>query len=478
MGRIFLFILCLCLSSSCFFRPNYTRPRIDIPEKWRMSTPEACCFANVRWWEELGDPLLNSYILEALENNNDLKVALATVDQFYGQFRLYYAQLFPQIYGNGSADRQELSLQGNIGLTEKLRLMNNFALLLSCAYELDIWGRLYAASDAALAQYLAQIQARRTVVLTLVSSVAASYLMLRQYDEQLQVAQATLKSFQQSLQLMTDRFLGGAISELPVEQARSEMDSAGIQVKELEIKVAQQENLLSILLGRNPGDIQRGKMLVQLHQPPCVPAGIPSSILEQRPDVMEAELNLIAAHSNVGVAKANFFPVISLTGFYGNESFELNKLFRGSARAWQFGATIAQPIFNGGFYVGQLEIANAREQEALYSYFSTIQTAFKEVDDALIAHTKTLELLEIQKDQVKALEKYLYLAQLEYDNGQVDYLNVLDAQRNLFSSQLNLVESRSAAYLTLIDIYKALGGGWVLEADTIAIEGEDLIEPL
>ena len=219
-------------------------------------------------------------------------------------------------------------------------------------------------------------------------------------------------------------------------------------------------------------------MLVQLHQPPCVPAGIPSSILEQRPDVMEAELNLIAAHSNVGVAKANFFPVISLTGFYGNESFELNKLFRGSARAWQFGATIAQPIFNGGFYVGQLEIANAREQEALYSYFSTIQTAFKEVDDALIAHTKTLELLEIQKDQVKALEKYLYLAQLEYDNGQVDYLNVLDAQRNLFSSQLNLVESRSAAYLTLIDIYKALGGGWVLEADTIAIEGEDLIEPL
>lgn len=476
MSRIFIFIFCLCLCSSCFFRPNYTRPSVDIPEKWRIPTHEACCLANVRWWEDLGDPILNRYIVEALENNNDLKVALATVDQFYGQFRLYYAQLFPQVSGNGSADRQELSLQGNLGLTEKLRLMNNFTLLLSCAYELDIWGRLYSASDAALAQYLAQIQARRTVVLTLVSSVAASYVMLRQYDEQLQVARATLKSFQQSLQLMTDRFQGGAISELPVEQARSEMDSAGIQVKELEIRVAQQENLLSILLGRNPGDIQRGKMLAQLHQPPCVPAGIPSSILEQRPDVMEAELNLIAAHSNVGVAKASFFPVISLTGFYGNESFELNKLFRGSARAWQFGATIAQPIFNGGFYVGQLEIANAREKEALYSYFSTIQTAFKEVDDALIAHTKTLELLEIQKDQVKALEKYLYLAQLEYDNGQVDYLNVLDAQRNLFSSQLNLVESRSAAYVTLIDIYKALGGGWVLEADTIAIEGEDIID--
>ena len=206
-----------------------------------------------------------------------------------------------------------------------MRLINNFTTLLTCSYELDIWGRLYAASDAALAQYLGQIQSRRTVVLTLVSAVANAYITLRQYDEQLQIARETLKSFQASQQLMTDRFEGGAVSQLPVEQARSETDAAAIQVKELEISVEQQENLLSVLLGRNPGDIKRGKLLEQLTQPPCVPAGLPSDILEQRPDVMQAELNLISAHSNVGVAKANFFPQISLTGFYGNESFSINK---------------------------------------------------------------------------------------------------------------------------------------------------------
>lgn len=469
---VFLFFL---LMTSCIFRPNYTRPEVDVPENWRLPTHEACCLANIRWWLQLGDPTLDQYILEALENNNDLKVAIATVDQFYGQFRLYYSQLFPQFNGSASALRQELSLQANFGLTENMRLINTFTLLLNFAYELDIWGRLYAASDAALAQYLGQIQARRTVVLTLVSAVANSYMLLRQYDEQLIVAKQTLKSFNESLILLTDRFEGGAISQLPVEQARSERDAAAIQVKQLEINVEQQENLLSVLLGRNPGDIQRGKLLDQLTQPPCVPAGLPSDILEQRPDVMQAELNLISAHSNVGVAKANFFPRISLTGFYGNQSFELNKLFSGSARAWQFGANLTQPVFNGGFFVAQLDIANAQEREALFTYYSTIQTAFKEVDNALIAHSKSLELLEIQKDQVKALEKYLYLAQLEYDNGQVDYLNVLDAQRNLFSAQLNLVQAQSTTYTTLIDLYKALGGGWVLEADTIAIEGEDLI---
>lgn len=471
-----LIFLCVFLTSSCIFRPEYTRPDVDVPDSWRLPTNEACCHANICWWEQLGDPILNALIIEALENNNDLHVAIASVDQFYGQFRTVYSQLFPQIYGIGTALRQEVSLQLNPGLLENMRITNNFLALLTCSYEFDIWGRLYAASDAALAEYLAQIQARRTVVLTLVSAVADAYITLRQFDEQLKVAQQTLKSFQESQQLMTDRFIGGAASELPVEQARSETDAAAIQLKELEISVAQQENLLSVLLGRNPGDIKRGKLLEQLHQPPCVPAGLPSDILDQRPDVMQAELNLIAAHSNVGVAKANFFPQISLTGFYGNESLALKKLFRGSALTWQYGGTITEPIFNGGFYVGLLEIANAEEREALHTYYSTIQTAFKEVDDALIAHEKSLELLEVQRDQVEAYARYLYLAELEYDNGQVDYLNVLDAQRNLFSSALNLVQAESYTYTTLIDLYKALGGGWVLEADTIAIEGEDIIK--
>ncbi len=476
MRKIFLIFTLLTLISSCIFRPDYTRPCVDIPDSWRLPANESCGLANIRWWEEFGDPVLNALIVEALEYNNDLRVAMATVNLYYGQFRTVYSQLFPQIFGIGSGFREELSSAANFGLLENMRLISNFTAIITCAYELDVWGRLWAASDSALAQYLAQIQARRTVVLTLVSTVADAYIILRQYDEQLQVARNSLKAFIEAQELMTYRFLGGTSSELPVEQARSETDAAAIQVKELEIKVAQQENLLSVLIGRNPGDIIRGKKLEQLKQPPCVPAGIPSDILEQRPDVMQAELNLIASHSNVGVAKANFFPQISLTGFYGNESFELKTLFTGPAVAWQYGGTITQPVFNGGFYVGLLEIADAQEQQALYSYYSVIQTAFKEVDDALIAHSKSLELLEVQRDQVEAYTKYLYLAQLEYDNGQVDYLNVLDAQRNLFSSQLNLVQANSFTYTTLIGLYKAVGGGWVLEADTIAIEGEDNIE--
>lgn len=474
IGLISIFISALTLSS-CFFRPDYSRPYVDIPDNWRLPTHEACCLANIRWWEQFEDPVLNAFIVEALENNNNLQVAIASVSQFYGQFRVVYSQLFPQINGTATALREELSLQISPGLLENMRLMNNFIALLTCSYEIDIWGRLYAASDAALAQYLAQIQVRRNVVLTLVSAVANAYMTLRQFDEQLRIARETFKSFQASQQLLTDRFLGGAISQLPVEQARSETDAAAIQVKELEIKVAQQENLLSVLLGRNPGDVYRGKLLEQMKMPPCVPAGIPSDILEQRPDVMQAELNLISAHSSVGVAKANFFPQISLTGFYGNESIQLKKLFTGPALTWQIAANANQPIFNGGFYVAQLQIANAIEREALYTYFSAIQNAFKEVDDALIAHSKSLELLAIQKDQVDAYAKYLYLAELEFNNGQVDYLNVLDAQRNLFSSQLNLIEAYSFTYTTLIDLYKALGGGWVIEADTIAIEGEDNI---
>lgn len=478
MRKLALSTVLILMTTSCVFRPNYTRPYVDTPQSWRLPSKEACCYANIRWWEELGDPVLNNLIIEALENNNDLKVAIASVDQYYGQFRVVYSQLFPQINGTASAIRQQNSIATNpLAILDNMKRVNIYTAMLTASFEIDFWGRLSAASDSALALYLAQIQARKTVVLTLVSAVANAYVTLRQYDEQLKVSRETLKSFEVSQLLETDRFLGGAISELPVQQARSETDAAALQVKQLEILVAQQENLLSVLLGRNPDDVERGKALKQLTQPPCVPEGIPSDILEQRPDVMDAELNLIAAHSNVGVAKANFFPQISLTGSYGNQSLALHKLFTGNALTWQYGVNINQPIFNGGYYVAQLDIANAEEREALYRYYSVILNAFKEVNDALIAHSKSLEILEVQRDQVKALTKYLYLAQLEYDNGQVDYLNVLDAQRNLFSAQLDLVEAQAATFLTLIDIYKALGGGWVSEADVIAVEGEDNIQP-
>ncbi|MBS4169539.1 MULTISPECIES: efflux transporter outer membrane subunit [unclassified Neochlamydia] len=470
-GRFFLACIGLLIISSCVFRPNYTRPPVNIPENWRLPMHEACSLANIYWWQQLGDPVLEALIREALKNNYTLQAAMASVEAYHSQFRATNSQLFPQITGDGSALRQGLSAQSNLGLAQNLRLINSFSALLSCAYELDIWGRLGSASDVALAQYLGEIQARRTVILTLVSALANSYITLRQYDEQLQIAQQTLNSFQESLQLMTDQWEEGESSELPIMQASAERDTAASLVKQLEINVAQQENLLCILLGRNPGNIRRGKILEELAQPPSIPAGLPSDVLEQRPDVMQAELNLIAAHANVGVAKANLFPRISLTGYYGNQSFALNTLFKGAACAWQVGTTFSEQIFNGGLYIAQLDQAHAQEKQALFSYYNTIQTAFKEVENALIGHSKSLEVLEIQKDQVQALQKSLALALLAYDNGQVDYLNVLDARRNLLSAQLNLVQARSATYTTFIGVYKALGGGWVQEADTLATEG-------
>ena len=261
---------------------------------------------------------------------------------------------------------------------------------------------------------------------------------------------------------------------MEVRQAEAEAQQALIEVKRLEILIPQTENLLSVLIGSNPESIERGRTLQELEMPPEVPSGLPSGLLEQRPDILQAEQQLIAANARVGEARARLFPQITLTGTYGHQSRELDNLFTGSSRVWQYGANLFQQLFDAGRLLYELEAVKAVRLQALYNYFLIVQTAFRQVNDALIGHEKTLELVKVLKDQVFVLQDYLRLAKLQYNEGETDYLNVLDAERKLFTSQLDFVQAQADSFISLIQLYAALGGGWVVEADSQVVRGDEI----
>jgi multidrug efflux system outer membrane protein len=305
--------------------------------------------------------------------------------------------------------------------------------------------------------------------LTLVSAVAEAYIFLRQLDLELEIALATLESRRESLQIAKYRFEGGVTSEIEVTQAEFAYQDTLGSLKQLERLIPQQENLLSILLGQNPGSILRGKSVYQLTLPKEVPMGLPSDLLERRPDILQAENQLIAANANIGVARAAFFPQISLTGLFGGDSFELKKVFTKGARTWQIGGTLLQQIFTGGALIGQLRVTEAQKEEAVFGYEQTILNAFREVDDALIGHKKAKEEVIVRKAEVDALKEYLHLAWLRYYEGETQYLTVLDAERQLFAAEIQQAETQGDLFTTLVQIYKALGGGWVVDADSTLI---------
>ena len=465
MRRLFPFTLLVILLCSCILHPRYERPCVDIPDSWILQSNEISTLANVDWWKQFNDPVLDCLITEALENNRDLKIAIARVYQYLAQYRIVRANLFPEIFGTASATREETSLYITPLLPGQKRLTDEYTALFNLSYEVDVWGQIRSATEAALAELLGSVQARRTVVLTLVSNVAAGYVVLRQYDGQLEVAKMTLASRNESLELLKLRFEEGQISELDVMQAKSEVEDASIVLKEILLEQKLQEHLLCVLLGRNPGPIPRGLPLDALIQPNIIPEGLPSDILDQRPDILDAEDQLIAANANIGVARAALFPQITLTGLYGNESLDLSKLFYGPANTWLYGAALTQIIFDAGRTAAAVDLAISQQQQALYAYEQAILTAFKEVEDALVERKINIELVANHKTQVDVLQKSLELSILRYQNGQVDYLNVQDAERNLFNAQLSLVASQSDLFMSIVNIYKAVGGGWVREAD-------------
>ena len=355
MLRRFPIIALLSLSSACVMHKPYSRPCMDIPPGWRLAVNENDTIVNIKWWEQFQDPVLSDLIEDALRDNLDLKVAIARVQEFLAQYKIVRSQLFPQITGSASEVRQEQSLSLSPVPPGGNRIFNTYNLGLNLSFEIDIWGRLLSETESAWAIYCETVEARRTVILTLISSVASTYITLCQYDKQLEIAERTLKSRQESYDLAKERYLGGLTSEMEVKQAESLVDSAKADVSRFEVFQQQTENLLCILVGRNPGPVQRGVTLTQLTLPFDVPTGMPSDLLENRPDILQAEELLIAANANIGQAVAQAFPSISLTGSYGNASLELHDLLTGFSRTWQIGTSLVQSIYSGGRITAQIK---------------------------------------------------------------------------------------------------------------------------
>ncbi len=459
---LLMLVLVLC---GCKMGPDYRRPAVEAPQSWRVEEKEAADLTNTIWWEQFGDPVLSDLIQSALRENKDLKIATARIEEFMGRLAVARAPLFPQVSGTAVALRKGLTKQANPPLSEATdNPFSSYQLFLSASWEIDLWGRLRRATEAARADLMSTEEGRRTILLILVTSVAAGYTDLLDLDEQLKIAEGTASSREHSYRLFKARYERGFVSELELRQAESEYQATVATIPLLQKLIQQQENGLSVLIGRNPGPIPRGKGLDSLMLP-VVPAGLPSELLERRPDIRQAEQNLVAANARVGVVRAAYFPVLSLTGSYGVESTDLSRLFTGPAKAWSYATPLVAPIFTAGSTAGLIKATEAIQQQTLVRYQQVIQQAFREVEDALIDQKKSREQLAAQAKQVTSLREYKRLAQLRYDNGYTSYLEVLDAERSLFNAELSYLQTKGNLFRALVNVYKAMGGGWIARAD-------------
>ena len=463
--------------SGCLLGPDYVRPTVDTPATYRFNAGEATEVANAAWWEQFQDPVLNDLIAVALAENKDVKIAAARVDQFLGQFVTTRAGLFPQLDAGFDAQRQRVSQAGPVPLPAGVSpVYNTFQPALSAAWEIDVFGKVRRETESARASLLASEEGRRATILSLVASVATAYINLRDLDQQLVIAKNTTDSRAASVHVFTARFGGGDVSQMELAQSQSEYEASLATIPQLEVQIAQQEDALSVLLGRNPGDILRGRELSDLASP-SVPAGLPSDLLERRPDVVQAEQNLVAANALIGAARALYFPSISLTGLFGSASGEFSKLFTGPAKIWAFAGSVSMPIFTAGSISGQVKQAEAQQQQALFQYEETIQTAFQEVDDALIALQKSREQLVVLGREVDSLKTYARLARLRFEGGYTSYIEVLDAERSLFNAQLSYTQTNGVVYESVVALYKAMGGGWVVTAEQMTHKDKNAPQP-
>ncbi|OAJ58911.1 RND transporter [Paraburkholderia ginsengiterrae] len=451
--------LCACWLAGCAVGPDYHRPAIDTPSSFRYASPDAEVVdaSTFQWWSQFNDPVLDGLIQRALDQNKDLGIAAARVDEFYGRLMSTRAALFPQIGANFAGGRS----RGVPAPGFPPAVGNQVQLDVMASWEIDLFGRLRRLTEAARADYLGTQAAQQATRISLIASVATSYLLLRDLDQRLEISKSTLASRADAVTLFRERYGGGVVSQLPVSQAKSEYESAQAQVYSFQQQIAQQENALSLLLGDNPGPIPRGKPLTQLTAP-AIPAGLPSSLLERRPDILQAEQALISANASIGAARAQYFPTISLTGLFGAASTALSGLWTGPARIWSFAGAVSQPIFTGGAIAGSVRSAEAIQKEALLSYEQTIQSAFADVEDALVGVARVRDQLQATNRQVDALTQYLSLARDLYEGGYTSYLEVLDAERSLFAAQLQQSQLQDQELAEVVSLYKALGYGWTV----------------
>jgi outer membrane protein, multidrug efflux system len=458
-----LVLLCAALVlSGCTMGPNYRRPTVAVPTTYRSAVPdstpqtETASLGDQKWWDIFQDEQLRALIRTALQQNYDVRIAASRILEAKAQLGITRADQFPTLSaGAGIADVRSARSKFLPAFETSTGQVN-----LSAAWELDFWGKFRRATEAARANLLASEWAREEVVSTLVASVAAAYFQLRALDLQLEISRRTLDSRQESLRLTQILANGGATSLLDVRQAEQLVFTAGAEVPALEQQIEQQENFLSILLGQNPGDISRGQTLTEQQQPPEVPPGLPSALLERRPDIREAEEQLVAANAEIGVARAAYFPDISLSGSGGFQSSALTNLFSGPAGAWSFGASLAQPIFTGGRLRSGVRLAEAQQRTATLFYQQSIQGAFRSVSDALVAYRKTREFRAQQDSLFQSAEDAARLSHMRYTGGATGYLEVLTNETNAFSAELGLAQARLNELLALVQLYEALGGGW------------------
>jgi outer membrane protein, multidrug efflux system len=461
------------LLSACAVGPDYQRPEVKAPEEWRIDYPRAAEVANTKWWEQFGDPALDQLIEEALQNNLDIQAAAARVDQFLGALTTTRSQFFPQFGYAGGASRNRATTVGPTPIPAGLDpTYSTYQANLNAAWQIDLFGRVRRQSEAAQAQVYASEQGRRGVILSVVTTTAALYVGLRALDRELEVARSTAQNYADTRQLFQLRFAGGVVSEVELAQIESQYQTALAAIPNFEQQVAAQEGLISVLLGRNPGDIPRGKSIDQLVAP-AIPAGLPSELLGRRPDILQAEQNLVAVNANIGVAKSLYFPSISLTGLFGSVSTTTGEFLKAPSKTWSLAADLAGPIFTFGAISGQVRSAESAQQEATLFYQSTILNAFRETNDALIGSIKKKEEAEAQARRVKALSDYARLARLRFDNGAASYIEVLYAENELFGAQLVAVSTLADRYTQLINVYKAMGGGWVDANDPMAAQKKE-----
>jgi multidrug efflux system outer membrane protein len=452
------------LAAGCTVGPNYVRPTVEAPPGWRIDVATADDLANTRWWRQFDDPVLDQLIEQALASNRDLLIAAARVDQFIGQLTTTRAQFFPQLGYGADASRNRASRVGVPALPPGADPYSTlYQGALSAQWQIDLFGRVARQTEAAQAQVYGSEQGRKGVVLSLVGSVTSTYIGLRGLDRQLEIARATAANYADTKRIFDLRFKGGVVSAVEVEQINSQYEQALAAIPGLEQQIAAQENLIAVLLGRNPGPVARGKTIDQL-LPPRLPAALPASLLERRPDILQAEQNMVAANANVGVAQSLYYPQLSLTGVLGSASAALGDFLSSASITWGIAAGLTGPIFTFGAIEGQVAGAEAAQREAVANYQQVILNAFRETNDALTGSVKKRDESGAQMRRVTALREFARLSKLRWDNGYADYLEVLYAQNELFSAELSAVRSQADALTQVVAVYIAVGGGWVDDA--------------
>jgi multidrug efflux system outer membrane protein len=451
----------LVLEAGCMMGPKYKRPTVDVPQEYRAPAPQeaaqASSLGNEQWWQVYQDPVLTQLIHTAIAQNYDVRIAAARVLEAQAQVGITRANQLPS--ANVGAD---VFSEQNAKVTNLFPAyqVNGGELNLSVIWNLDFWGKYRRQTEAARAQLLATEWGQRAVLSSLVANVATSYFQLRALDSELEISKQTLASRQESLKLTQFLESHGSNSGLDVSQAQQLVYTASETIPDLERQIQQQENVLSVLLGENPQSIPRGRALTEQPVPENVPAGLPSELIERRPDVRQAEEIMVAANAQIGVAKASFFPSLSLTGLGGLESNALHQFISQPSETWYGAFNVSQPVFQGGALHSQLRLARANWQETVFSYQQTIQNALEQVSNSVVASQKDREFREQQELLAQAAQQTDQLSEVLYKNGGASYLQVLTSESNYFSAELNLVQAQLNERLAIVQLYQALGGGW------------------